>query len=265
MSGGLHERIIGTPHAQVGIVIGTFAAVPYIHLALECRKRFYPDVPVLVNDDGSPEEPKLRQLCRHYGADFITNEIRKRPTVGDVSAFVNGLMWAHERRLDLLVKLSRRFIPLHNWVHPLQQLAWQTQYATYSNECRHFQYGFRTECMAMHVASWRKAPVFEHMRELVQRDEPLFVEGYIHNLAREIHQGNCGVNREYERRYPRPPDENAYGVWDLTGEDRTVRRASVLWHDCDDPLDYARAANLLGLAYSAVDFEDPNQGHGDAE
>jgi hypothetical protein len=247
----------------VGIVIGTFAAVPYVHVALECRKRLYPDIPLLVNDDGSPEAPKLRALCRQYGAFLIVNKGRKRPGVGDVSAFVHGLEWAAPRKLEILVKLSRRFIPLYNWVPQLQELAWRTQYATYSNECRYFQYGFRTECMAMHVESWRHSEVFERMRELVRRNEPAFVEGFVHNLARAIHLHNCDANRDYERRYPRPPDKDAYGLWDITGTDRTLRRPHVLWHDCDGGVDYNRIAKLLGLPYSTIDFEDANQGHGE--
>ena len=258
-------KIIETPHPSVGIVIGTFAAVPYIHLALECRKRFYGNVPLLLNDDGSPEGPNLRHLCRHYDADFTTNSVRKRRTVGDISAFVNGLKWAADRGLDVLAKLSRRFVPLYNWIPDLQQLAWKTQYATYSNECRYFQYGFRTECIAMHVGSWRHAPAFDRMQALVCSNESTFVEGYVHNLAREIHQHNCKANREYEQRYPRSPEKDAFGLWELTGVDRTIRRAEVLWHDCDSSIDYARVARLLGLAYSAIDFEDANHGHGDGQ
>ena len=47
------EAIFASPLA-VGLVVGTFAAVPYIHLHLEARRRFYPHVPLLVHDDASP-------------------------------------------------------------------------------------------------------------------------------------------------------------------------------------------------------------------
>src|SRR4051812_17433137 len=91
---------------RVGMVVGTFAAVPYIHLQLEARRRFYPGVPLLVHDDGSHRVADLRKLCARYGCDFEHNERRQPPCVGDLTAFVGGLLWADARGLDLLVKVS---------------------------------------------------------------------------------------------------------------------------------------------------------------
>src|SRR3954471_7147461 len=103
------ERIFDNPLPSVGVVIGTFAAVPYVHLHLESRARNYPHVPMLVHDDGSPRRKELQSLCERYGADFISRPTRAQPTIGDLSAFVSGFDWAHERRFSLLVKMSRRF------------------------------------------------------------------------------------------------------------------------------------------------------------
>ena len=46
-------RLLGI-NPRVEATVGTFAAVPYIHLQLEARRRLYPHVPLLVHDDGSP-------------------------------------------------------------------------------------------------------------------------------------------------------------------------------------------------------------------
>ena len=43
-----------------------------------------------------------------------------------------------------------------------------------------------------------------------------------------------------------------------------TRRADVLWHDCETPVDYHRASLLYGLPYRVDDFADPNDGLGDA-
>lgn len=255
-------RIIEGPRPTVGLVIGTFAAVPYVHLALESRKRNYPGAPVLVHDDDSPRRDELRRLCAAYGAEFVRSGGRGRWTVGDMSAYVAGLDWAGEARLELLVKMSRRFIPLHDWVPGLQALACETQYATYSNRCRHFGFGFRTECVGFHVRSWRGSGALESLRKVAARNESTFVEGYVHDRAREVHATGCGANREYERSHPRPGDADAYGVWGIMAEERTTRLPDVLWHDADQPVDYCRVARLYGLDYRLADFLDPNQGYG---
>lgn len=256
------QRIIETQQPNVALVIATFAGVPYVHLALESWHRNHPETPVLVHDDGSHHAETLHGLCRRYGAHFFSNPRRMRRTVGDLSAFLHGMEWASGLGSALLVKMSRRFIPLVNWVPELQQLAWFTQYATYSQRCRHFNFGFRTECIALHLPSWTGSPVFGELRAAVERNEPLFVEGYIHNLARQVHGTACEVNRQHEHLHPRQPDSNAYGIWMLMPDSRTSRCPRLLWHDCEDPVDYARAAQLYGLGYSADDFLDANQGGG---
>jgi hypothetical protein len=256
-------QIIETPRPSVGLVIGTFAAVPYIHLALESWRRNYPDIPVLVSDDGSPNWAELSELCKLYGADFVSYRARRRWTIGDLSSYVHGLDWAQERQLDLLVKMSRRFIPLYNWVPGLQQLAYKTQYPTYSNQCLHFNFGFRTECVGFHLASWMASGVVARVRSRIACNEPIFVEGYLHELAREVYKhSSCGANREYEKACPRPSGADAYGVWEVMADQRTTRKDDVLWHDCNEPCDYYRAAVRYGLPYMPEEFSDPNQGYG---
>jgi hypothetical protein len=256
------HKLINHPQPAVGLVLGTFAAVPYIHLALESWRLNYPAIPLLVSDDGSPNRDELHALCQRYGADFVSSPRRKKQSLGDISAYIHGLEWAVKCELDLVVKMSRRFIPLHNWVPGLQSLAYETQYATYSNQCAHYGYGFRTECIGFHVQSWCDLGALEEMRAFVARNETVFVENYIHNLAREVHKSNCEANREYEKRHPRPAETDAYGVWRLMADSRTVAKADILWHDCNLPHEYWEAALHYGLSYQPQAFTDPNQGFG---
>ena len=94
-----------TESPEIAMVVGTFAAVPYVHLHLEARRRLYPEVPLLVHDDHSPQVAELESLCRSYGADFEQTATRLPPCKGDLSAFVGGLAWARERGAGLLVKM----------------------------------------------------------------------------------------------------------------------------------------------------------------
>jgi hypothetical protein len=257
------NRIFDTSEIKIGLVVGTFAATPYIHLHLESWRRNYPHIPILINDDGSPRQLELNALSETYGVEFKTNKERYRRTVGDLSAYVNGLQWAKDCGINLLVKMSRRFLPLFNWVPDLQRLAYESQYATYSNQCRHFHFGFRTECIGFHVDTWFQSGAYSKIEEQVRRNEPIFVEGFIHRLARELQStGYSEANREFELANPRPPDADGYGVWEIMADRRTVKKPDILWHDCDQPVDYCRIAQLYGLRYTVSDFTDPNQNCG---
>jgi hypothetical protein len=158
--------------------------------------------------------------------------------------------------------MSRRFIPLYDWVPELQRLAYETQYATYSNVCRQANLGFRTECVAFHAKSWIETGAVEEVSACVARNERLEVESFIHNLARKVHQDRCEANRRYELSHPRTPESDAYGIWDIMADRRNARQARLLWHDRDSVVDYCRVAALYGLGYGVADFEDPNQGEG---
>lgn len=256
------EALFPNKDPTVGLVIGTFAGLPYLHLSLESWRRNYPSIPVLVSDGGSPNRDELRALAAAYGADFISNRKRKRWTVGDVSAYLHGLQWAAESGLELLVKMSRRFIPLHNWVPVLQCLAYRTQYATFSNRCTAHNFGFRTECIGFHVKSWSDPAILNQLRKIVNRNKDVFVEVYIHDLARKVHRNNCRANQRYEKRFPRSPDSDAYGIWKLMASKRTRPKPGILWHNANEIEDYYYAARSYGLPHPLSEFIDVNQGFG---
>jgi hypothetical protein len=104
------------------------------------------------------------------------------------------------------------------------------------------------------------------MRGHVERNEPVFVEGFIHQLAREIAWDySCDTARAYLRDSPRPADRDGYAPWGLMLESRIARAPGFLWHDRDEPVDYCRMASAFGLPYTVEDFNDPNQGRGSGE
>jgi hypothetical protein len=252
------------PPIRFGAVIGTFASVPYIHLQLEAAKRFYPHVPLLVHDDHSSRAGELSVLCRQYGCDFESNTARLPHHLGDLSAFWGGLCWARQRGIDLLVKLSRRWLFLLDWTRSLQELALTSQYATFSNHTTTFGYGFRTECVGMAVRAWSMPHVTDSLAERILEGRHVFVESYIHQfaVAFENHNGSCA--RQWRAAHPAGDGRLGYAPWGLMGEDRCspAPAGSHLWHDCHLPQVYADVSKEWGLPYSVEDFGDPNQGEG---
>lgn len=244
---------------RVGIVVGTFAAVPYVHLQLEARRRFYPDVPLLVHDDGSHRSDELDRLCRRYGCDFEHNEERHLPCVGDLTAFLGGLVWAKARQLDVLLKVSRRWVFLTDWTASLKSLAVQSQYATLCSYTTTFNFGFRTECLAMAVAVWTSPELLDDVSCVIRRGTNVFVEAYLHEFARGFERRNCAPADVWRQAHPMPEDRTGYALWTLMGTDRCERSPFFLWHDWCQPEDYYAVARAWELPYSLDDFADPNQ------
>lgn len=252
------ERILTTPHPTVGLVIGTHGSVPYIHLQLELWRRCYGNIPLLVHDDCSPEGEELRALCDLYGADFSRNDEPFGHFAGDLTAFAHGLRWAQENGIELLAKFSRRFAPRINWVMELQLLAYVTQYATFSNVCQFHQFGFRTECLGMHVPSWMTSGACEWIEQTARAGQckDVLVELTMHGYAREVHRSNCLFNKLYETVHPPTSGADGYAPWSLLGTSRMQRLPHVLWHDVHRPFEYYLEAVSCGiLDYDASCFE----------
>ncbi|HAB16872.1 MAG TPA: hypothetical protein PLX89_10845 [Verrucomicrobiota bacterium] len=253
------QTLLADPKPTVGFVIGTFAAVPYIHLHLESRRRSYPEVPVLVCDDGSLRGQELADLCERYGAEFWTRPARLAPTLGDLAAVATGMEWAEKRRIEILVKFSRRFLPLGSWVESLGSLAYAAQDATYGGECRDFGFPLRTESVGYHVPSWIAAGGLTGIRCAVAAGQYQFVEDFLYDLAVQVKTQCVSSSRGDEL----SEASSAVRHWPMLGRGRLERRQEFLWHDLDTPVDYARIARLWDLPYGVEDFADPNMGEGD--
>jgi hypothetical protein len=240
-----------------GVIVSTYGTSAYVHLHLAAWKTYYPQVPLLVFDDGSPDFQQLAALCKHDGADFVANTVRLGHKRGDMSSFVQGLLWASSRDIDLLVKFSRRWVCLQDWRPSLLEVASESQYATYSNECRHWNYGFRTECIALHVGSWLGQ--VEEMRRLISEDRIGLPEADLHQMSRNIHEaGVCRVNDAHLRQHPRSPEKNAYGIWSVLGTSRRDKQEKVLWHETHSPAEYLQALQSLdAFNYTVEDFKVP--------
>ena len=192
-------------------------------------------------------------LCRQYGAECVTDD---GPEAARLSACLAGLRWAREKELDLLVHLSSRFVPLLDWVPTLQALAWETQYATYSNQCTATGQGFRGECAAFHVPSWFAAGAVDALQNLLDRRQfsDALEDAVLHGLARSVHERNCPANKRFEGPRPRLQPVSGYGDWGLPGTDRTRRLPHVLWGDACTPEEYCRALRQWGIASEPQDF-----------
>jgi len=243
--------------AGVGLVIGTFAAVPYIHAQLESRRRFHPEMPCLVVDDGSDKGEELRALCVRYGAELIVRPRRLNHARGDMDTFVQGHAWADARGVRLLVKFSQRWLPVAPWAEALLALSAETGAATFNNHCVFHHFGFRSECVAMDVDAWRAHRALAPVLDMLARtaDQPgdcgvgaggVLVEGVIHQAA-----GIAATGRPAE-------SGGNYARWAWMGESRAVAQPGILWHESHSAGAYHAQLQRWGIFdYALADFINP--------
>lgn len=233
---------------KIGLVIGTYGGIPYIDLFLKIAQRLFPHIPVLVHDDSSTEP--LESLVSQYSQEFITTNSRQGHGPGDVCVFVSGLKWAKDNKFDILVKMSRRFIPLFDWTISFKALAYQTQFFTYSNECKYFHFPIRSECLGMHVNSWYNC----NLQALVIPN--VDVEYNLHVFVKKLQELNCSpINKNYVYRNQKLNLPIDFGIWDEIGNNRMLKISNILWHDNCGEIDYYILAKEYGLNYTLDDFK----------
>lgn len=225
---------------KIGLVIGTLGTPAYVRLHLETAKQLYPDVPILVHDDGSDVAPTLDGMCMYYGADFAFNYEPLGHYRGDLSVFVRGLQWAEKKGIDMLVKMSRRFLPLRDWRKELTDLALEGNYASFSSYCEECRFMFRTECVGMHVRSWYSTWV-DLWRVIRDKEDIGLLEAYFHTLAKRVHRSVSDA-------------PGSYVYWPIMGTSKFRRIPDHLWHGSCSVADYAARAQELGLSMSEQEF-----------
>lgn len=249
-------RSYSAARQKTGIVIGTYAAVPYIHLQLESRKRFAPETECLVIDDGSSDSARLSSLCSEYGADFICRPKRMGHVPGDMQTFVQGHEWARELGLKLLIKLSRRWLPIAPWVEETERIWNETGAPTLNSSCHFHRFGFRSECVAMDVDAWKNSDATKSLRDHVSACA---------SHPPDLDCGRSGVLVEHvvhigaaAARGARGDGSSNYAAWPWMGDNRTNPMPGRLWHESNNTQEYVDLARSWGITqYAFSDFVQP--------
>lgn len=194
----------------LGLVITTFGTPDYVQLALEVIKSHNIKMPILIHDDSSGDV-NLINLCKKYRCEFMSTTSRYGHLAGDVKALQNALMWASEKNIEVLVKMSRRFIPLFDWTKSLIELIKKAPHRTYGNRCEHFRYPLRTECVGYTVKDWINN--LNEMQKIVNKNR-CCVENDIFNIAK------------------------SFSTWHEIGNNRMRKMSNILWHDCCPDYEY---------------------------
>lgn len=149
---------------KVGVVIGGYKWPRVIEANIQLIRRTCGDVPILVNDDCSKDQEGIRRVCLRHGVDFVSTPAWMGHVGGDAFAFGNGLLWAKDRGLDVLAKMSFRVWMLRErW---LQRGAVELLDSTLPIACQNGNFGthknfpLRSEAVMLKVDRVNPTPFF---------------------------------------------------------------------------------------------------------
>lgn len=216
---------------SVGVVLGHWSLAPLIELQIRVIRDLCGPIPILVNDDRSPEphQSQLQEICSRLGVE-LTYSGRKRigHAGGDLGAFYNGLRWAVKNKLHTLVKLSQRFVITRpRWAQEVASELLTSKSPTLSNACLEgvIALPLRSEAVALRVADWDREDVYRKLRP--RTISPYPAEGVVADAAAIA---------------------GSLGIWSLLGGvQRCSRTADVVWHTSNNENEYRDLAARYGI------------------
>lgn len=256
-----------TNDLKIGVVIGTYGSVAYVNLALHYLKNVNKIDKILVHDDCSPKKDELKKLCEEYNVDFYSTESNmfyktSIGSIGDQNCFFEGLKWAKENKLDILVKFSRRLIPCFEWVSDFKDLVLKSDGLTFSSYCKQDNFPIRTECIAMNVNAWTNEFVMKILNFYIKNNICVFAEFFNDEMAKQIDFQNFSEKyKNYKKENFTGYTYSGYVHWyDILGKNRYTkddRNENVLWHMYSTPEDYLNKSNeIFKDKYKLDDFKN---------
>ena len=256
------ERVAGKTQPTVGLVITAAGALPYVHLQLESRRRYYPRVPCLIHVDGGDQGMRIRALCEKYDVAFCSSERGLGKDRGELAGLIAGFDWARERRIDLLVKLSHPWLVLKDWTLELNQRALKFDRATYPVLCDEDDPDFPSRCAAYHVPTWFDDGAVEELRRYATipsigpEDEESRTSRLLRDLSRKAEGKVLGLMQGSDESVAGHPRSRGDGDGRPTGPSIHPPAAGVLWNGSAQPDAFWGVSQAWGLTeYEYKDFQ----------
>ena len=253
--------------SKIGVVIGTYGCIPYIDLQLHFLKNINHIDNILIHDDCSPYQKQLKNLAKQYNVDFYSTPKRMWHkscvgSIGDTNCFYQGLVWAKQKNIDVLIKLSRRLIPCYNWKNNLLKLMNESDANTFGSFCTKDPFNLRTEGIALNVNTWTRSYPLNALLWTIQNEYPIFAEFWMHEMSKTISANNFSEKwKNYCEQHKFGYLHSGYAMWqDFLGTCRYTnenRHDNVLWHMYCKTEDYLNVSNqIFNNKYTLKDFEN---------
>lgn len=218
-----------------GIVIGHYNNPEALELNLAAIRHHCGNITVMISDDCSegfgpiPSSTFSRviELGEKYNALIWPNAGHLGHNGGDVSAFWKGVVWGKATQLDIVFKLSQRFIfDTPNWAYQWAEILKNSPYATLGHGCLKYNWKVRTEAMGFKVDAWSEPKL---LSKLTPRSLGIYCEKLVELLLNDHFGGEL-----YQ--------------WGILSSARNLPKDGYLFREANTPDDYKKLAERLGLS-----------------
>jgi hypothetical protein len=219
---------------RAGVAVGSYGWPELIRLQILTIRESCGPVPILVADDATPDAKALEAVCAAYpDVTLRSNPRRIGHTGGDVSAFHKAVVWGRERGLDVVAKLSQRFLATKpGWLAAGRKELLDSGLPLASRRCRGSEnWDLRTEACLLDVRAWSA-------KDALARIAP---RAYWKDA-----KGGLSAERVVFRAL-QDSLGGRYWPWSLIGEERYAKRDGVVWHNADGEAAYRKLAHRLGV------------------
>lgn len=172
--------------------------------------------------------------------------------IGDLNildCIYQGLFWAKNKQIDILVKLDINLIGMYNWVEGLKELAFKTDGLTFNSYGDQWK-NFRTECIGFNVNWWTSTPIKYSFVWLLQNKCTVELTSWLHELSK-ILDGKNYSNKKLDYMINNHIDylHSGYVIWtDLLGINESnmeERHNNTLWKSYTKEEEYKKYADQL--------------------
>ncbi len=213
----------------IGIVIGSYKFPGLIDLQIQAIRHYCGEVPILVSDDHSPDKEDLVKVCDKENVFLWENPKRIGHTGGDLAAFWKGIVWGGSLGLDVVCKLSQRFIGTSpRWLQEGAIDLLKSGLPLSTQECVGKEnFPLRTEACLLDIKAWNKPEILKVLYPK-ERKLPQNAEWDFSKL----------LNTKLGGRF---------WPWKLISEDRYELRSNLLWHCANSKRDYEQFASQFNI------------------
>jgi len=221
---------------RCGVVLGCYRWPRLAEMNVRTIRQTCGDVPILLSVDPYSDERDARFLeleVKYPGVRVHRNLIRYGHGPGDLAALWKGIEWARMLGLQILAKISHRFLVLKSrWLQDGARELLDSGLPLASQRCSRdgqSSWRVRSEAMLLDVRTWSQP----HVMQRLNPDHRLTQTYW---SAEEV---ICDALAKTGR--------DTFHHWSLFGTDRNAKQPGILWHGANVAAEYQALASTMGI------------------
>jgi hypothetical protein len=182
---------------SLGVVINADKQIEYLDLHLHYLKNVNNINNILVYDNCSDKQNEIKTLCEQYNVEFYSPEQSKFESkefgnISDIDVIYQGLLWAKQNNIEVLIKFNVDFIPCFTWTNSLLNLITESDSITFTTHIQNENYNinFLSDVIGLYVPVWTSQYALQCMLFAIQNEMTICPNIWFHELSKTMSGNN---------------------------------------------------------------------------